>query len=109
MRLLKKDNEIIRVIKEKERDALIIDCVKCTMPKKISLSELEGFVECDAEELYMKTDVNNVDVESLDARSRREAYNRYTMIDLYPKIEEITPLICYAKTKVIPNRFCLYL
>lgn len=80
MRLLKKDNEIIRVIKEKERDALIIDCVKCTMPKKISLSELEGFVECDAEELYMKTDVNNVDVESLDARSRREAYNRYTMI-----------------------------
>lgn len=80
MRLLKKNNEIIRVIKENEKDALIIDCVKCTMLKKILLLELEGFVKCDAEELYMKTDVNNVDVESLDARNGREAYNRYTMI-----------------------------
>lgn len=80
MKLLKNDNSIIRVIKEYENDALVIDCVKGTMPKKIALIELEGFVECSDEALYTKTGVNSVDVESLDAKSRKEAYNRYTMI-----------------------------
>ena len=80
MKLLKNENSIIRVIKEYEKDALVIDCVKGTMPKKIALTELEKFVECSDEELYTKTDVNSVDVESLDAKSRKEAYNRYTMI-----------------------------
>ena len=53
--LLKNENQIFRVLKTKEDQFLVIDCVKRTMPKWIEQSVLSNFIECSTDYLYEQT------------------------------------------------------
>lgn len=77
-KLLKNENRIIRVLQTKDDKALVIDCLKRTMPVWITLSEIEGYVDCTEEELYTKT---NVEMHrELNGNERKIAHERFTLI-----------------------------
>lgn len=77
-KLLKNDNQIIRVLQSRDDKALVIDCVKRTMPMWITLSDVEGYVDCTEEELFLKT---NVDFNrELNGDERKIARERFTLI-----------------------------
>lgn len=57
MKLMKKNDNIIRILHEKEGKVLIIDCIKRTMPKWIDKSELQEYSECEEIELYETTNM----------------------------------------------------
>ena len=57
-KLLKNDNQIIRVLQTRDDKALVIDCEKRTMPMWITLSDVEGYVDYTEEELFLKTNVD---------------------------------------------------
>lgn len=76
--LLKKENVIVRVLHIDEERVLIIDCVKKTMPQWMSKKNLEEYDVCD--EVEICGDFCSVDIEELDAKSRKIAHERYTMI-----------------------------
>ena len=59
MKLMRKDNQIIRVLKLKDEKVLVIDCVKRTMPVWIAEAELTGYVDCDEAELYALAGMNS--------------------------------------------------
>lgn len=77
-KLLKNENQIIRVLQTRDDKALVIDCVKRTMPVWITLSDVEGYVDCTEEELFLKT---NVDFNrELNGDERKIARERFTLI-----------------------------
>lgn len=78
--LIRKDNQILRIIKTDGDKQLIIDCITRSMPKWVNQQELNEYKECTEEELCCATNVSLNDVESLESRSKQEAYNRYSMI-----------------------------
>lgn len=82
--LYQKEDRIIRVLKVRDDEALIIDCMKETMPEYIRLQELEEYVPV--------TDCKynaEIDVETLPAEMKRVAYERYTLIaGILPYIED---------------------
>ena len=53
--ILKKDAEILRVLKIKEGKALVVDCVKSRMPWWISQSDLNDAVEISEDDLLEET------------------------------------------------------
>lgn len=78
LKLLKNDNQIIRVLQTKDNKALVIDCLKRTMPVWISLSEIETYVDCTEEELC---EVTNVDIHrELNGDENKIARERFTLI-----------------------------
>lgn len=78
--LLKKDNTIIRVLDIKDESALVIDCMKRTMPKWVTTAALSDYVVCSELELLHDTDMVLVNMEILDAESRRFIHEHYTLI-----------------------------
>ena len=77
-KLLKNDNQIIRVLQTKNDKVLVINCVKRTMPMWITLSDIEDYVDCTEEELFLKT---NVDFNrELNGDERKIARERFTLI-----------------------------
>ena len=53
--ILKKDAEMLRVLKIKEGKALVVDCVKSRMPWWISQSDLNDAVEISEDDLLEET------------------------------------------------------
>lgn len=80
MDLMRKGDSIIRVLKIKEGKTLVINCLKRTMPVWISAAELDGYDEIEEEDLYKATGFVPVDIEKLDAKRRRIAFQRFTLI-----------------------------
>ena len=78
MKLMRKDNQIIRVLKLKDEKILIIDCVKRTMPVWKAEAELTGYVDCDEDELYELTGMNSG--RELNGTEQKVARERFTMI-----------------------------
>lgn len=76
--LLKKDDVIVRVLHIDGERVLVIDCVKKTMPQWVRKQSLEEYDACD--EIEICGDFCSVDIEELDAKSRKIARERYTMI-----------------------------
>ena len=77
-KILKNNNQIIRVLQTKNDKVLVINCVKRTMPMWITLSDIEGYVDCTEEELFLKT---NVDFNrELNGDERKIARERFTLI-----------------------------
>lgn len=76
--LLKKEDVIVRVLHIDGERVLVIDCVKKTMPQWISKKTLEEYDACD--EIELCGDSCLVDMDELDAKSRKIARERYTMI-----------------------------
>ena len=78
MKLLRKDNQIIRVLKEKDEKVLMIDCVKRTMPVWVAKEELTDHVDCDEAELYEVTGMSNK--RELNGTEQKIARERFTMV-----------------------------
>lgn len=54
--LLKNENQIIRVLKSHGNKALVIDCIKKTMPKWVDGNSLSNFDDCGEDEMFERTD-----------------------------------------------------
>lgn len=87
-KLLKNDNQIIRVLQTKDNKVLLIDCLKRTMPVWITLSEIEKYVDCSEEELCK---VTNVDIHrELNGDEKKIAHARFTLIaGILPFIDDV--------------------
>ena len=51
--LLKNENQIIRVLKSHGDKALVIDCIKRTMPKWVDDNSLPNYDDCSEDELKL--------------------------------------------------------
>lgn len=117
--LLKKNDTIIRVLQIKGDSALIIDCMKRTMPKWVSISLLSGYLNCTEAELLNDTDMLLFDLDMLDAESRKVVHEHYTLIaGILPFVgnkKMRNNLIDYLSVqkgvckRTIGNYLCLYL
>lgn len=117
--LLKKDDTIVRVLQIRGDSALIIDCIKRTMPKWVSISLLSGYLRCTEAELLNDTDMLLFDLDMLDADSRKFVHEHYTLIaGILPFIGDKkmrNNLIDYLSgqkgvcKRTIGNYLCLYL
>lgn len=78
--LLKFGESVIRILEIEEDRIFVIDCIKQTMPYWISASSIREYEACSQETLLHITHCVLQDVESLDAKSKKIMYQRYTMI-----------------------------
>lgn len=74
--LLKKNEEIVRVLESQNDRRLVIGCTQKSMPVWISERDLEGYVPCDEAEL--SRDIPNF--EDSSPEQKRIAHERYTLI-----------------------------
>lgn len=78
--LLQNDNQLVRVLESTADKVFIIDCIKRTMPVWTDAESLKDYVSCSEDTLQEITDTFLIDLDTLDAESRKTAYERYTMI-----------------------------
>ena len=78
--LLQYGNQIIRVLDIDTNRVFIIDCIKKTMPVWIDAEALNEYIPCSEDILQEITDTFLVDLDNLDAESRKTAYERYTIV-----------------------------
>ena len=76
--LLKNENKIIRVLKSQGNKALVIDCIKRTMPKWVDGDSLSNYDDCGEDEMYEQT--NYPFGRKLTPKEERIAQERFTMI-----------------------------
>ena len=76
--LLKNENQIIRVLKSHGDKALVIDCIKRTMPKWVDGDSLSNYDDCGEDEMYERTDYPFG--RELTQKEERIAQERFTMI-----------------------------
>lgn len=76
--ILKKDAEMLRVLKIKEGKALVVDCVKSRMPWWISQSDLNDAVEISEDDLLEET--GTCLPEDVSAAVNRVMHKRFHMI-----------------------------
>jgi transposase InsO family protein len=117
--LLKSSNTIIRILDLKENKALIIDCIKRTVPKWYDILTLSDYCICTEQELSESTNIFPLPIEKLDAKNRCHAYKRYTMIAGVLPFVDNEKERCYAIAKIaeqrniskqtVKNTLCLYL
>ena len=73
--LLKKDNRVIRVLKEQGEQRLVIDCTRKSMPEWVEEHEVSGYEPCSEESLG-----SIPCLEELSPQQQRLAHERYTLI-----------------------------
>ena len=78
--LLRKGNDMVRILGVKDEMAFVIDCVHRIMPFWVAVSELDGYTRCTETELLDITQMTILDIESLNAKSKRVMHERYTLI-----------------------------
>ena len=76
--LLKNENQIIRVLKSHGDKALVIDCIKRTMPKWVDGDSLSNYDDCGEDEMFERTDYPFG--RELTPKEERIAQERFTMI-----------------------------
>ena len=117
--LLQNAETVIRILDIKENKALIIDCVRLTVPKWLEISALSDYTVCTEAELSVKTNIAPLPIDDLDADSRRYAYEHYTIIaGVLPYVADEKER-CYAIAKIaeqrkiskqtVKNNLCLFL
>lgn len=114
-----KEDLIIRVLDVKEDRALMIDCIRRTMPQRKDIASLTGWEKCSEEKLYEIADVDLLELDSLCPENRKVAYERYTMIapilrllpDEKKKCEMISAIANNEKIskQTVRKYLCLYL
>ena len=114
-----KDNSIVRVLEVREDKALVIDCVRRTMPQWKDIVSLAGWEKCLEEKICEIADVDLPEMDSLCPESRKVAYERYTMIapilhllpDEQKKCEMISTIATNEKIskQTVRKYLCLYL
>lgn len=113
--LLKNENQIIRVLKSQGNKALVIDCIKRTMPKWVDGDSLSNFDDCGEDEMYERTDYP-FDRE-LNPKEERIAQERFTMIaGVLPfigneqKRNQMIDMLCeHCSKQTLRKYLCLYL
>ena len=113
--LLRNDNEIVRILQSQGSKALVINCIKRTMPKWISSEELAAYTECNEEDMYAKTGMPQK--RELNLEEQRIAQEHFTMIaGVLPFIgneqkrsQMINLLAEHHSTQTIRKYLCLYL
>ena len=114
--LLRHENSIFRVLQVQNGMALVIDCVKRTMPK---WCDCTGYIQCSEDDLTATTNISPLPLEKLDVDSRRYAYEHYNMIagvlpfvgndtERCNMISRVAELFHVSK-QTIRNNLCLYL
>ena len=114
-----KDNIIIRILEIRNDKALMIDCIRRTMPEWKEASSLSKYDNVSQETLYDLTGIELSEIDSLSPESRKKAYERYTMIapilrllpDEQKKCEMISAIATSEKIskQTIRKYLCLYL
>ena len=79
-RLIKIQETILRILDASDREILVIDCLKQTMPQWIGASSIQNYETITDEELCSITDYHIPDVEELKPDDRAIAQRRFTMI-----------------------------
>ena len=69
-KLMRKENDVIRVLDVSDDKVFAINCIKLTMPSWYDKSILDGFVFMDEEEISEPTDLH----------AKRIMHERYTLI-----------------------------
>lgn len=88
--LLKKDDTILRVLALKEDSALVIDCVKQTMPVWRPVSELMDFESITEETLLNKTNVELSTEHELTQAQLAKAHARYSLLaPVLPVLDDV--------------------
>lgn len=113
--LLKNENQIIRVLKSHGDKALVIDCIKRTMPKWVDGDSLSNYDDCGEDEMYERTDYSFG--RELTPKEERIAQERFTMIaGVLPYIgneqkrsQMIDFLAEHQSKQTIRKYLCLYL
>ena len=113
--LLKNENQIIRVLKSQGNKALVIDCIKRTMPKWVDGHSLSNFDDCGEDEKFERTDYPFG--RELTPKEERIAQERFTMIaGVLPYIgneqkrsQMIDFLAEHQSKQTIRKYLCLYL
>ena len=113
--LLKNENQIIRVLKSHGDKALVIDCIKRTMPKWVDDNSLSNYDDCSEDEMYERTDYPFG--RELTPKEERIAQERFTMISgVLPFIgneqkrsQMIDFLAEHQSKQTIRKYLCLYL
>lgn len=76
--LLRYNNHIIRVLDLTGDKVCIIDCIKRTMPTWVALKSLQKYIPCSEDAL--QDEIVSTDIDILDAKSKKAAYSKYTLI-----------------------------
>ena len=113
--LLKNENKIIRVLKSHGNKALVIDCIKRTMPKWVDGDSLSNYDDCGEDEMYERTDYPFG--RELTPKEERIAQEHFTMIaGVLPFIgneqkrsQMIDFLADHQSKQTIRKYLCLYL
>ena len=113
--LLKNEKQIIRVLKSQGNKALVIDCIKRTMPKWVDGHSLSNFDDCAEDEMFERTDYPFG--RELTPKEERIAQERFTMIaGVLPYIgneqkrsQMIDFLAEHQSKQTIRKYLCLYL
>ena len=113
--LLKNENQIIRVLKSQGNKALVIDCIKRTMPKWIDGYSLSNYDDCGEDEMYERTDYPFG--RELTPKEERIAQERFTMIagvlpyigNEHKRSQMIDFLAEHQSKQTIRKYLCLYL
>ena len=113
--LLKNDTTIIRVLKSQGGKALVIDCIKRTMPKWVDDDTLSNYDDCGEDEMFELT--NYPFGRELTPKEQRIAQERFTMISgVLPFIgneskrnQMIDFLAEHQSKQTIRKYLCLYL
>ena len=113
--LLKNENQIIRVLKSHGNKALVIDCIKRTMPKWVDDDSLSNYDDCGEDEMYERTGYPFR--RELTPKEERIAQERFTMISgVLPFIgneqkrsQMIDFLSEHQSKQTIRKYLCLYL
>ena len=117
--LLRKSGSFIRILDINESEALVIDCVKLTVPRWIDISDLTEYSTAAEDELLKITGISLQPIETLDAKSKRYAYSKFTVIaGVLPFISDDKER-CYAISKIaeqhsiskqtVKKALCVYL
>ena len=87
--LMRYGDQIIRILVVREDTALMIDCLRKSMPKWMEFSELENYAPCTEEEMLAIAGRCACDYDSLDKQSRRFVHEHFTLIaGVLPYIED---------------------
>lgn len=79
-KLFKLNDKIIRILREKENQMLVMDCIKITMPVWRAQEEYDDYSIIDEQKLLDYYEVCFEDMDEVDAERTKVMYHRYTLI-----------------------------
>ena len=92
-KIIKKDNNIYRILDSNDDYVFVIDCVKSTMPKWIKAEEIENYDRCTEEEFRSLADMTVPDIKTLSLNEQKHINEKFNVI------AEILPCVSDCKTR----------